>query len=168
MTVALLFRSPTARAHRRGVHHVRAASSTAACTAGRRPRSCSTHRVSRRRSSRPSEPEPDGKTGRAAAALATAAIGSFVAGDHRHHGLIGGVRAGRSRGSRSLDAPSYVALTVVALVMVSAVLGTCGGCAAPSPAARAAIGLVGIDWLTDRAAALHARAARARPTASTS
>ena len=63
-------------------------STTARCTAARPPPSCSTRRASPPRSSPRSKATRWRERGRAAAALATAAIGSFVAGTigtHRPH-----------------------------------------------------------------------------------
>ena len=89
------------------------------------------------------------KAGRAAQALATAAIGSFVAG------TIGTAAAGRCcapmvvKFAVSLGAPDYFAIMVLAFVAVTAVLGSL---AAPRLRARCvlglAIGLVGIDQVT--------------------
>ena len=88
------------------------------------------------------------KAGRAAQALATAAIGSFVAG------TIGTAAAGRAarpivvKFAVSLGDPSYFAIMVLALLAVTAVLGSSrlrGFCAL---GLGLTIGLVGIDPVT--------------------
>jgi putative tricarboxylic transport membrane protein len=74
------------------------------------------------------------KAGRAAQALATAAIGSFVAGTIGTILLVLFAPA-VSRFAVTLGAPSYLAIMLFALVAVTAVLGS-------------SIGIVGIDFLT--------------------
>jgi putative tricarboxylic transport membrane protein len=87
------------------------------------------------------------KAGRAAQALATAAIGSFVAG------AIGTVLLATfaptiSRFAVTLGAPSYLAIMLFALVAVTAVLGASKLRGAISLFLGLAIGVVGIDFLT--------------------
>ena len=87
------------------------------------------------------------KAGRAAQALATAAIGSFVAG------AIGTVLLAAfappiSRFAVTLGAPSYLAIMLFALVAVTAVLGASKLRGAISLLLGLAIGIVGIDFLT--------------------
>ena len=87
------------------------------------------------------------KAGRAAQALATAAIGSFVAG------AIGTVLLAAfappiSRFAVTLGAPSYLAIMLFALVAVTAVLGASKLRGAISLFLGLAIGVVGIDFLT--------------------
>lgn len=87
------------------------------------------------------------KAGRAAQALATAAIGSFVAG------AIGTVLLAAfappiSRFAVTLGAPSYLAIMLFALVAVTAVLGASKMRGAISLFLGLAIGVVGIDFLT--------------------
>src|ERR1700712_4234994 len=92
------------------------------------------------------------KAGRAAQALATAAIGSFVAG------TIGTVLLALfapaiSRFAVTLGAPSYLAIMLFALVAVTAVLGSSKLRGGISLFLGLAIGLVGIDSLTGQARA---------------
>ncbi len=87
------------------------------------------------------------KAGRAAQALATAAIGSFVAG------AIGTVLLAAfappiSRFAVTLGAPSYLAIMLFALVAVTAVLGASKLRGAISLFLGLGIGVVGIDFLT--------------------
>lgn len=70
------------------------------------------------------------KAGRAAQALATAAIGSFVAGAIGT-ALLAAFAPPISRFAVTLGAPSYLAIMLFALVAVTAVLGA-SSCAAPS------------------------------------
>ena len=99
------------------------------------------------------------KAGRAAQALATAAIGSFVAGAIGTT-LLAAFAPSISRFAVTLGAPSYLAIMLLALVMVTAVLGS-------SQAARRHRAAVGAGdrhrrhRLADRAAARHLRAAAA-------
>src|SRR4051794_23187437 len=82
------------------------------------------------------------KAVRAAQALATAAIGSFVAG------TIGTILlAAISRFAVTLGAPSYLAIMLFALVAVTAVLGSSKLRGAISLVLGLAIGIVGIDFL---------------------
>ncbi|MBY6434903.1 tripartite tricarboxylate transporter permease [Rhodococcus kroppenstedtii] len=87
------------------------------------------------------------KAGRAAQALATAAIGSFVAG------TIGTLLLVLfapivSRFAVTLGAPSYLAIMLLALVAVTAVLGSSKLRGCISLLLGLSIGLVGIDFLT--------------------
>ncbi|GLY07069.1 MULTISPECIES: tripartite tricarboxylate transporter permease [Actinoplanes] len=87
------------------------------------------------------------RSGRAAAALATAAIGSFVAG------TIGTVLLSVAAPfvadiATGFGPPEYVALMAVAFVTVSALLGPSLLKGASSLVIGAAVGLVGIDTLT--------------------
>ena len=87
------------------------------------------------------------KAGRAAQALATAAIGSFVAGTIGtmllvlFAPMISGIAV-------TLGAPSYLAIMVLALVAVTAILGSSKLRGIMSLLLGLAIGLVGIDLLT--------------------
>jgi putative tricarboxylic transport membrane protein len=87
------------------------------------------------------------RSGRGAAALATAAIGSFVAGTI---GTIGLTLAAPTIANLAvqLGPADYVALTVVALFTVSALLGTSVSRGLASLSIGALIGLVGTDSLT--------------------
>ena len=87
------------------------------------------------------------KAGRAAQALATAAIGSFVAGAIGTT-LLAAFAPSISRFAVSLGAPSYLAIMLLALVMVTAVLGSSRLRGAISLLLGLAIGIVGIDSLT--------------------
>ena len=88
------------------------------------------------------------KAGRAAQALATAAIGSFVAGTIGTV-LLAAFAPAVSRFAVTLGAPSYLAIMLFALVAVTAVLGRPRRCAGLiSLFLGLAIGLVGIDSLT--------------------
>ena len=99
------------------------ASTTAACTAARPPRSCSTPRVRARRWSPPSRATRWPEAGRAAPALATAAIGSFIAG------TIGTLCLALLaplivKLAVEIGAPDYFAVMVLAFVAVTTVLGS--------------------------------------------
>ena len=85
--------------------------------------------------------------GRAAQALATAAIGSFVAGAIGTT-LLAAFAPSISRFAVTLGAPSYLAIMLLALVMVTAVLGSSRLRGAIALLLGLAIGLVGIDSLT--------------------
>jgi len=87
------------------------------------------------------------KAGRAAQALATAAIGSFVAGTIGTALLVLFAPA-VSRFAVTLGAPSYLAIMLFALVAVTAVLGSSKLRGAISLVLGLAIGIVGIDFLT--------------------
>ena len=87
------------------------------------------------------------KAGRAAQALATAAIGSFVAGAIGT-ALLATFAPPISRFAVTLGAPSYLAIMVFALVAVTAVLGASKLRGAISLFLGLAIGVVGIDFLT--------------------
>ena len=87
------------------------------------------------------------KAGRAAQALATAAIGSFVAGAIGT-ALLAAFAPPISRFAVSLGAPSYLAIMIFALVAVTAVLGASKLRGAISLFLGLAIGVVGIDFLT--------------------
>ncbi len=87
------------------------------------------------------------KAGRAAQALATAAIGSFVAGTIGTMLLVFFAPA-VSRFAVTLGAPSYLAIMLFALVAVTAVLGASKLRGAISLFLGLAIGIVGIDFLT--------------------
>jgi putative tricarboxylic transport membrane protein len=87
------------------------------------------------------------KAGRAAQALATAAIGSFVAGAIGTT-LLAAFAPPISRFAVSLGAPSYLAIMLFALVAVTAVLGHSKLRGAISLFLGLAIGVVGIDFLT--------------------
>ncbi|KQU02760.1 tripartite tricarboxylate transporter TctA [Rhodococcus sp. Leaf7] len=87
------------------------------------------------------------KAGRAAQALATAAIGSFIAGTIGTMLLV--LFAPMvSRFAVSLGAPSYLAIMLLALVAVTAVLGSSKLRGCISLLLGLSIGLVGIDFLT--------------------
>ena len=87
------------------------------------------------------------KAGRAAQALATAAIGSFVAGTIGTI-LLAAFAPAISRFAVTLGAPSYLAIMLFALVAVTAVLGSSKLRGAISLFLGLAIGVVGIDFLT--------------------
>ena len=87
------------------------------------------------------------KAGRAAQALATAAIGSFVAGTIGTMLLVLFAPA-VSRFAVSLGAPSYLAIMLLAMVAVTMVLGASKLRGVISLLLGLAIGLVGIDSLT--------------------
>src|SRR4051812_14175791 len=87
------------------------------------------------------------KAGRAAQALATAAIGSFVAGTIGTI-LLAAFAPAISRFAVTLGAPSYLAIMLFALVAVTAVLGSSKMRGAISLFLGLAIGVVGIDFLT--------------------
>jgi putative tricarboxylic transport membrane protein len=87
------------------------------------------------------------KAGRAAQALATAAIGSFVAGAIGT-ALLAAFAPPISRFAVTLGAPSYLAIMLFALVAVTAVLGASKLRGAISLFLGLAIGVVGIDFLT--------------------
>ena len=87
------------------------------------------------------------KAGRAAQALATAAIGSFVAGTIGTLLLVLFAPA-VSRFAVTLGAPSYLAIMLLALVAVTMVLGASKLRGITSLLLGLAIGLVGIDSLT--------------------
>jgi putative tricarboxylic transport membrane protein len=87
------------------------------------------------------------RAGRAAQALATAAIGSFIAGSIGTMLLV--LFAPMvSRFAVSLGAPSYLAIMLLALVAVTAVLGSSKLRGCISLLLGLSIGLVGIDFLT--------------------
>lgn len=87
------------------------------------------------------------KAGRAAQALATAAIGSFIAGSIGT-ALLVLFAPSVSRFAVTLGAPSYLAIMLLALVAVTAVLGSSKLRGMISLLLGLAIGLVGIDSLT--------------------
>ena len=87
------------------------------------------------------------RSGRGAAALATAAIGSFVAGTIATIGLTL-VAPTLADLAVQLGSPDYVALTVVALITVSALLGSSVSRGVASLCIGLLIGLVGTDSLT--------------------
>jgi putative tricarboxylic transport membrane protein len=87
------------------------------------------------------------KAGRAAQALATAAIGSFVAGAIGT-ALLAAFAPPISKFAVTLGAPSYLAIMLFALVAVTAVLGASKLRGAISLFLGLAIGVVGIDFLT--------------------
>lgn len=87
------------------------------------------------------------KAGRGAAALATAAIGSFVAGTLATIGLTVAAPA-LARIAVQLGPADYVALTVVALLTVSALLGSSPVRGLAALALGLLLGLVGTDSLT--------------------
>ncbi|HUG82973.1 MAG TPA: tripartite tricarboxylate transporter permease [Euzebya sp.] len=87
------------------------------------------------------------KAGRGAAALATAAIGSFVAGTLATIGLTVAAPA-IARIAVQLGPADYVALTVIALLTVSALLGSSPMRGLASLALGLLLGLVGTDSLT--------------------
>jgi putative tricarboxylic transport membrane protein len=90
------------------------------------------------------------KTGRGAAALATAAIGSFVAGTIATL-LLSLLAPQVVRLSVALSPADYVALMVLAFITVSAVLGSSVVRGLASLCLGLAFGLVGIDELTGQA-----------------
>src|SRR3954452_13907777 len=92
------------------------------------------------------------KAGRAAQALATAAIGSFVAGTIGTL-LLALFAPAISRFAVTLGAPSYLAIMLFALDAVTAVLGSSKLRGGISLFLGLAIGLVGIDSLTGQARA---------------
>jgi len=87
------------------------------------------------------------RSGRGAAALATAAIGSFVAGTIATIGLTL-VAPTLADFAVQLGSPDYVALTVVALITVSALLGSSVSRGLASLSIGLLLGLVGTDTLT--------------------
>ncbi|MGN6611308.1 MAG: tripartite tricarboxylate transporter permease [Angustibacter sp.] len=87
------------------------------------------------------------KAGRGAAALATAAIGSFIAGTVATVALTL-LAPSVAKLAVQLGPPDYVALTVVALLTVSALLGTSVSRGLASLSLGALLGLVGTDTLT--------------------
>ncbi|MEP6761083.1 MAG: tripartite tricarboxylate transporter permease [Sporichthyaceae bacterium] len=87
------------------------------------------------------------RSGRGAAALATAAIGSFVAGTIATIGLTL-VAPTLANLAVQLGSPDYVALTVVALLTVSALLGSSVSRGLASLSIGLLLGLVGTDNLT--------------------
>ena len=87
------------------------------------------------------------KAGRAAQALATAAIGSFVAGTIGT-ALLAFCAPVVVRFAIALGAPSYLAIMLLALVAVTAVLGTSRVRGFASLALGLAIGLIGMDPVT--------------------
>jgi putative tricarboxylic transport membrane protein len=87
------------------------------------------------------------RSGRGAAALATAAIGSFVAGTIGTLGLTL-VAPTLADLAVQLGPPDYVALTVVALLTVSALLGSSVSRGLVALGIGALVGLVGTDSLT--------------------
>jgi putative tricarboxylic transport membrane protein len=87
------------------------------------------------------------RSGRGAAALATAAIGSFVAGTIATIGLTLAAPA-LAEFAVQLGDPDYVALTVVALITVSALLGSSVSRGVASLSIGLLLGLVGTDNLT--------------------
>ena len=99
------------------------------------------------------------KAGRAAQALATAAIGSFVAGAIGT-AAAGGLRPAVSRFAVTLGAPSYLAIMLFALVAVTAVLGSLEAARRDLAVARAG-DRRGRHRLPDRSAARHVRPAAA-------
>ena len=87
------------------------------------------------------------RAGRGAAALATAAIGSFVAGTIATIGLT--IAAPTLAGlAVEIGPPDYVALTVVALLTVSALLGSSVSRGVAALSVGLLVGLVGTDSLT--------------------
>ena len=87
------------------------------------------------------------KTGRASAALATAAIGSFVAGTLATVALTLVAPTAADLAVR-LGAPDYVALMVLAFLAVSALLGSSALRGLAALALGLFVGLVGLDGLT--------------------
>ncbi|KAE8765339.1 tripartite tricarboxylate transporter permease [Georgenia thermotolerans] len=87
------------------------------------------------------------KAGRAAQALATAAIGSFVAGTIGT-ALLAFCAPVVVRFAIALGAPSYLAIMLLALVAVTAVLGSSRVRGFASLALGLAIGLIGMDPVT--------------------
>ena len=132
------------------------ASTTAPCTAARPPRSCSTRRANRARSSPPSTATRWPAQGRGAPALATAAIGSFVAGTHRAPSALTFVAPLMVKLALLFGPAEYFALMVLAFTTVTAVLGD-------SPARGLASLFFGLALgpdrhrPADRPGALHAR-----------
>ncbi|WP_127125150.1 tripartite tricarboxylate transporter permease [Georgenia sp. SYP-B2076] len=90
------------------------------------------------------------KAGRAAQALATAAIGSFVAGTIGT-ALLAFFAPVVVRFAIALGAPSYLAIMLLALVAVTAVLGSSRVRGFSSLALGLGIGLVGLDPVTGQA-----------------
>ncbi len=87
------------------------------------------------------------RAGRGSAALATAAIGSFVAGTIATIGLT--VAAPTLAGwAVTIGPPDYVALTVVALLTVSALLGSSVSRGVAALCIGLLVGLIGTDSLT--------------------
>ena len=99
------------------------------------------------------------KAGRAAQALATAAIGSFVAGAIGTV-LLAAFAPAVSRFAVTLGAPSYLAIMLFALVAVTAVLGSLEDARADLAAAGTG-DRAGRHRLPDRATARHVRASAA-------
>ncbi|GGO75359.1 tripartite tricarboxylate transporter permease [Nocardioides deserti] len=87
------------------------------------------------------------KAGRAAQALATAAIGSFIAGTAGTLGVVFFAPALADVAVR-IGAPSYLAITIMALVLVTAVLGTSRLRGFIALFLGLTIGLVGLDLNT--------------------
>ncbi|MFI8412049.1 tripartite tricarboxylate transporter permease [Paeniglutamicibacter gangotriensis] len=87
------------------------------------------------------------KAGRAAQALATAAIGSFVAGTIGT-ALLATIAPWVVKFAVSLGAPSYLAIMLLALIAVTAVLGSSKLRGFASLGLGLAIGLVGMDPVT--------------------
>jgi putative tricarboxylic transport membrane protein len=87
------------------------------------------------------------RSGRGAAALATAAIGSFVAGTLATAALTL-IAPSVASLAVQLGPPDYVALTVVALLTVSALLGSSVPRGLAALSVGALLGLVGTDTLT--------------------
>lgn len=87
------------------------------------------------------------KAGRGAQALATAAIGSFIAGSIGT-ALLAAFAPVVSRFAVTLGAPSYLAIMAFALVAITAVLGSSPLRGVVALLFGLAIGVVGIDFLT--------------------
>ncbi len=87
------------------------------------------------------------RAGRGAAALATAAIGSFVAGTIATVGLTVAAPTLADLAVK-IGPPDYVALTVVALLTVSALLGTSVSRGVAALSLGLLVGLIGTDSLT--------------------
>ncbi len=87
------------------------------------------------------------RAGRGAAALATAAIGSFVAGTIATIGLTIAAPTLADLAVK-IGPPDYVALTVVALLTVSALLGTSVSRGVAALSLGLLVGLIGTDSLT--------------------
>lgn len=87
------------------------------------------------------------RSGRGAAALATAAIGSFVAGTIATVGLTIAAPTLADLAVK-IGPPDYVALTVVALLTVSALLGTSVSRGVTALSLGLLVGLIGTDSLT--------------------
>ncbi len=87
------------------------------------------------------------RAGRGAAALATAAIGSFVAGTIATVGLTIAAPTLADLAVK-IGPPDYVALTVVALLTVSALLGTSVSRGVAALSLGLLVGLIGTDSLT--------------------